>query len=85
MVTMTIRGIEDEVAKLLKDRAKSEDISVNGLILKMVKESLGIEKKKRIKTYRDLDHLAGTWSEKDFNEFQRHVEDMEKIDEEIWK
>lgn len=82
---MTIRGIDDKVAKLLKDRAKSEEMSVNGLILKMVNESLGIEKKKRIKTYRDLDHLAGTWSEKDFNEFQKRVEDMEKIDEEIWK
>ena len=85
MATMTIRGIDDEVSKLLKDRAKSEDISVNGLILKMIKESLGIEKKKRTKTYRDLDHLAGTWSEKDLNEFQKRVEDMEKIDEEIWK
>jgi hypothetical protein len=51
----------------------------------MVNESLGIEKKKRIKTYRDLDHLAGTWSEKDLNEFQKNIGDMEKIDEEIWK
>ena len=45
MATTTIRGIDDEVAKLLKDRAKSEEISVNGLILKMVKESLGIKKR----------------------------------------
>ncbi len=85
MVTMTIRGIDDEVAKLLKDRAKSEEISVNGLILKMVKESLGIEKKKRMKIYLDIDHLVGTWSEKDLKEFQKNVEDMEKIDKEIWK
>ncbi|MBF8277651.1 MAG: hypothetical protein HW390_2724 [Candidatus Brocadiaceae bacterium] len=85
MATMTIRGIDDEVARLLKDRAKSEEMSVNGLILKMVNESLGIEKKKRIKTYRDLDHLAGTWSEKDAKEFQERVTDMEKIDKELWK
>ncbi|MEK6620979.1 MAG: antitoxin [Planctomycetota bacterium] len=85
MATMTIRGIDDEVAKLLKDRAKSEEMSVNGIILKMVKESLGIEKKKRIKIYHDLDHLAGTWSEKDAKEFQERVADMEKIDEELWK
>lgn len=85
MATMTIRGIDDEVAKLLKDRAKSEEMSVNGIILKMVKESLGIEKKKRIKTYHDLDHLAGTWSEKDAKEFQERVAVMEKIDEELWK
>ncbi len=85
MATMTIRGIDDEVAMLLKDRAKNEGISINGLILKMVKESLGIEKKKRMKIYLDIDHLAGTWSEKDLKEFQKNVEDMEKIDKEIWK
>jgi len=82
---MTIRGIDDEVAVLLKERAKNEGISINGLILKMVKESLGIEKKKRMKIYLDIDHLAGTWSEKDLKEFQKNVEDMEKIDKEIWK
>ena len=71
MATMTIRGIDDEVAMLLKDRAKNEGISINGLILKMVKESLGIEKKKRMKIYLDIDHLAGTWSEKDLKEFQK--------------
>ncbi|MDN3514083.1 MAG: Arc family DNA-binding protein [Candidatus Brocadia sp.] len=85
MATMTIRGVDDEVAKLLKERAKSEGTSVNSLLLKMVKESLGIEKKSRIKLYHDLDHLAGTWSEKDLKEFQKNVEALEKIDKEIWK
>lgn len=85
MATITVRGIDNEVAKLLKDQAKSEGISVNALLLKMVKESLGIEKKKRTKIYHDLDHLAGTWSEKDLKEFKKNVEDLEKIDNEIWK
>jgi hypothetical protein len=85
MATMTVRGIDTEVAKLLKDQANSEGISVNALLLKMVKESLGIEKKKRTKIYHDLDHLAGTWSEKDFKEFQKNVEYLEKVDKELWK
>ncbi|MEP9411884.1 MAG: antitoxin [Candidatus Brocadia sp.] len=85
MATMTIRGIDDEVAKLLKERAKTEGMSVNALLSKMVKESLGIEEKRRIKIYHDLDHLAGTWSEKDLKEFQKNVEYLEKIDEEIWR
>lgn len=41
----------------------------------MMKKSLGVEKKKRIKIYNDLDHLAGTWSEKDLKEFQKNVEE----------
>lgn len=34
--------------------------------------------------YHDLDNLAGTWSEKDVKEFQENVEDLERIDKEIW-
>ena len=85
MATMTVRGIDTEVAKLLKDQANSEGISVNALLLKMVKESLGVEKKRRTKIYHDLDHLAGTWSEKDLKEFRKNVEDLEKVDKEIWE
>ncbi|HHT9137432.1 MAG: hypothetical protein Q6358_08900 [Candidatus Brocadiales bacterium] len=85
MATMTIRGIDNEISKLLKEHAKSEGISVNALLLKMVKESLGIEKKRRTKIYHDLDHLAGTWSEKDLKEFQKNIEDFERIDNEIWR
>ena len=85
MATMTVRGIDTEVAKLLKDQANSEGTSVNALLLKMVKESLGIEKKRRTKIYHDLDHLAGTWSEKDLKEFQKNVEYLEKVDKELWK
>jgi len=85
MATMTVRGIDTEVAKLLKDQANSEGISVNAPLLKMVKESLGIEKKRRTKIYHDLDHLAGTWNEKDLKEFQKNVEDLEKVDKELWK
>jgi hypothetical protein len=85
MATMTVRGIDSEVAKLLKDQAHSDGISVNALLLKMVKESLRVEKKRRTKIHHDLDHLAGTWSEKDLKEFQKNVEALEKVDKEIWK
>lgn len=33
----------------------------------------------------DLDHLAGTWSEKDFAEFQKRTADFEAVDEKMWK
>jgi hypothetical protein len=53
--------------------------------LKIVKESLGLKKKSRIVTYTDLDHLAGTWDEKDYAEFQNRVADFEVVDENLWK
>ncbi|MEK6590615.1 MAG: antitoxin [Nitrospinota bacterium] len=85
MGTITIRGIDDEIAMALKKQAKKENTSINSIVLKIVKESLGLRKKGRTVTYTDLDHLAGTWDEKDYTEFQNRVADFEVIDENLWK
>lgn len=69
----------------LKEKAKKESTSINSIVLKIVKESLGLRKKGRTVTYTDLDHLAGTWDEKDYTEFQNRVADFEAIDENLWK
>lgn len=85
MATMTLRGVDDRIAAVLKEKARKEGTSVNALMLRLLKESLGIEKKKRGVVYDDLDHLAGTWSKKDAAEFERATSVFEKVDEEMWK
>ena len=85
MTTMTLRGIDERTALALKEKARKEGTSVNAFLLRVLKESLGIEKKKRGFVYDDLDHLAGTWSKKDATEFERAVAVFEKVDEEMWK
>jgi hypothetical protein len=82
---MTLRGIDERTAVALKEKARKEGTSVNALLLRVLKESLGIEKKMRGFVYDDLDHLAGTWSKKDAAEFDRAVAVFEKVDEEMWK
>ncbi|MDD2851992.1 MAG: hypothetical protein PHY09_08870 [Desulfuromonadaceae bacterium] len=54
-------------------------------MLKLLKESLGIDKKKRTTEYHDLDGLAGTWSSSDAAEFAQATAVFEKIDEDMWK
>jgi len=54
-------------------------------MLRILKEGLGIEKKKRNVVYDDLDHLAGTWSAEDAAEFERITAVFEKVDEDMWK
>jgi len=85
MTTMTLRGIDEKTAAALKERAKSEGTSVNAITLRLLRESLGIDKKKRTAIYRDLDHLAGTWGREEAAEFERNTAVFEKVDEEIWK
>jgi plasmid stability protein len=85
MTTMTLRGIDDAISGALKEKARREDTSVNTVMLRILKESLGIEKKKRIVVYDDLDHLAGTWSLNDLTEFENATAAFEKVDEDMWK
>lgn len=85
MATMTLRGIDDRTAAALKEKARKESTSVNTLMLRIIKESLGMEKKKRGVVYDDLDHLAGTWSKEDAAEFERATAVFERVDEEMWR
>lgn len=85
MGTITIRGIDNEAAKALKEKAKKEGGSVNSIVLRIVRESLGLKKKSRTAVHNDLDYLAGTWNEKEYKEFQKRTADFEVIDEILWK
>jgi len=85
MATMTIRGLDDLTIKALKEKAKEEGTSVNATLVNLLKEDLGLKKKKRMVVYNDLDHLAGTWSDKEDKEFQKRMKDFETIDESMWK
>ena len=71
MKTITVRGIENELAEKLKDIAKQEGKSVNRHILETLKKSCGLEKEKKFsRIYRDMDHLFGKWSAEDFKRIQ---------------
>jgi plasmid stability protein len=85
MATMTLRGIDEKTAEALKERAQKEGTSVNAVTLRLIRESLGLDKRKRNVIYNDLDHLAGTWSQEEVAEFERNTAVFEKVDEEIWK
>lgn len=85
MTTMTLRGVDDTIAAVLKEKARQEETSVNALMLRILRESLGIDKKKRTAVYNDLDSLAGTWSSQDSDDFLRATAVFEKVDEDMWK
>ncbi len=84
MKSITIRGIDDRLQSELEKRAAKDEKSINKMILSLLKKALGIEDKVKFPTYNDLDHLAGTWSEKDEKMFNLATEQFNKIDEDIW-
>lgn len=68
----------------LKKEAKAKHLSVNLLILKLIEQGIGHAPKRKRTVYHDLDSLANTWSEEDFQAFEQNVIFFEAIDEEMW-
>ena len=86
MKTLSIRGVDEDLAAILKQQAKSAQKSVNQFVLETLRQYTGLEKKKRFtREYDDLDGLLGKWSANEFNQIQGKIENERKIDEELWK
>ena len=83
MSTLTIRGCDDTLSNALQEESRKRGISMNKFVLNLLDETLLTGKRK--KYHDDLDHLAGTWTEKEAKEFEDHITDFEKIDPDDWK
>jgi hypothetical protein len=85
MKTITIRGIEPGLDRVIKSQAKQNNLSVNQWILQALKKITGMGKEPMFKKYSDLDALAGGWSKEEAKTFRKNTQIFEKIDEDIWK
>lgn len=86
MGSISIRGLDDELASLLKKAAAAEKKSVNQFVLETLKNRLNLTKEKRFsREWHDLDSLFGQWSDEEFSQIQGKIDNERKIDEELWK
>lgn len=85
MKTITIRGVDNSLARKLKEMSREQSLSVNQFVLTSLRHHLGLDKEQiRTKAHHDLDHLFGSWTKKEFNEFEETQRDFETIDESLW-
>lgn len=86
MKAVTIRGVEPEVANKLKSTAAKQDKSINRLVLEIIKEGLGLKKKRKFsREYDDLDHLFGRWSNDEFMGIHTKIDQERQVDQDLWK
>ncbi len=87
MKQITIRGISDDIAKIIKKEAKEKHLSLNKALISLLEKATGIKGKNlaRKAIYRDLDHLCGAWTKKDAKMFEKSLEIQRRIDEDLWK
>jgi len=84
MKSITIHGIDKEMEKLIRERAKSAGTSVNKIVKELLAKALGVDKKSRDHREEFLD-LFGVWTEADEKEFLEAARDFEIVHPEDWK
>jgi hypothetical protein len=69
----------------IERRAQSEGLSFNKTVIRMLEEGVGTRQSQGRNLHHDLDHLAGTWSGEEAEEFEAALADQRQIDVELWE
>ncbi|MDE0064368.1 MAG: hypothetical protein OXP09_04335 [Gammaproteobacteria bacterium] len=83
MKTMTIRNVPAELATALETEKRRRGLSLNRTALLLMQEALGIAGTRRRSN--GLHKLAGTWSEDEFQSFEKATAPFGEVDPELWK
>jgi len=84
--TLHISQIDDSVMLALRHKAEQMHVSVEELVRRYLREigSKTMESNGRDKDV-VLDELRGSWTEEEFQEFERNTAPFREIDPDIWK
>lgn len=86
MKQLTVRGFEKDIESKLQEIARQKGISLNKAVLLLLREGAGLSKDASSnKIGASLDHLAGSWSDREAEAFLESLEVFETIDESLWE
>lgn len=84
MKSITIHKLDDATEARLVARAREEGVSLNQLVKRLLRESLGVNG--AAPDHRgDFAGFCGRWSEQEAAEFDQAVASFDEIDEEVWR
>ena len=85
MKSITIHGVDEPLVDVLRSRARSEGLSMNKMINKLLEESLGVKPRHKDTNRTDFEEFCGMWSESDLCEFEKRTEEFRRVNPEDWQ
>jgi|WetSurMetagenome_2_1015567.scaffolds.fasta_scaffold27347_3 hypothetical protein len=80
---VTLRGVDAALRAALDAEATRRRLSLNGVILELLRGSIGLAGEPDLN--HDLDALAGSWTREEADGFAAAVADFEQIDASMWQ
>ncbi len=84
MAQLTVRDVDEQLGEALRREAEARGLSVNRLVLQLLRESIGLSTHRQTQIFTDLDYLAGTWSSSDAAGFEQTLAAQRSVDDELW-
>ena len=85
MKSITIHGIDEQLANLIQSKAESEGLSINKTVKKLLEVSLGVKPQIDKKNLDDFKEFCGFWTQSDLNEFEEKTAYLRKVDDRDWQ
>ncbi|MCF8085131.1 MAG: hypothetical protein K9M96_18790 [Deltaproteobacteria bacterium] len=85
MKSITLHNIDGPLAELIKSKPKSEGLSMNKTIQKILEESLGVRPKRGGAFRKDFEEFCGIWSDRELAEFNKRTDDLNRVDPKDWR
>ncbi len=79
----TIRNVPDRTDRRLREAAVEYGTSLNSVTLQALNQGLGLSDESVMHLHHDLDDLIGSWVPD--SECDKALEEMDRIDPELWK
>ena len=87
MKAITLRNLPPDLAKAVHREAERKRTSINKAVISLLENKADIQKKKKGRKphHQELDALAGSWSKKEAEEFDKALAAQRPIDPDLWK
>ena len=79
---IVLDNLDDTSVTWIEQESKRRGLPIEQITLELIQQAI---QNARLKTYHDLDALAGTWTDKEADEFLSVIADFERVDESLWQ
>lgn len=85
MSSITIHGLDEDLNKCIRDKAKEKGLSINKTLKKILSESLGLLDSSSQDHRNEFIDLWGQWTSDDIAEFNKKLSACESVDQSDWQ
>ena len=85
MNAITVRNLPPELARVIRQKAKQERISLNRAVISLLEKATGLGKPRREEVHTDLDRFFGCVSKEEAEELDQAIWEQRQIEPEMWK